>query len=132
MEKSVKTSKAQTEIKVDVKVSYVPEQSIPDQQHYFFSYTVRITNNGRQPAQLQDRHWIITDGFGRVNEVKGAGVVGLQPRIQPGETFEYSSFCPLTTPTGSMKGTYTMTRDNGEKFSAEIPTFYLVEPHSYH
>lgn len=132
MQKSTKTSRKPPSFDIDVKATYLPDQSQPERQHYFFSYTVKITNKGKERAQLTDRHWIITDGFGQVNEVKGPGVVGQQPHIEPGESFEYSSFCPLPTPTGSMRGFYKMSLDNGDSFNTEIPTFYLVEPHSYH
>lgn len=119
-------------IEIEVESTYVPEQSDPEKQNYFFSYTIRITNKGDKPAKLVSRHWIITDGFGRVREVEGPGVVGNQPRLEPGESFEYTSYCPLPTPTGTMSGSYTMTRDDGESFKARIPQFFLVEPNSYH
>ena len=119
-------------IRIDVATQYVEDQSEPSVSEYFFAYTVRITNSGAKPAQLINRHWIITDGLGRTKNVKGSGVVGEQPWIGPGETFEYSSYCPLPTPTGMMCGRYQMVRDGGECFAVEIPTFYLVEPNSYH
>jgi ApaG protein len=120
------------DILIEVQTKFVPEQSHPEAQHYFFAYTIRVTNKGSKTTQLLSRHWVITDGWGRIEEVKGAGVVGQQPRIRPGETFEYSSFCPLPTPTGTMRGQYQMQNDSGEKFDTEIPAFYLIEPNSYH
>ena len=118
-------------IEIEVCPAYVPEESDPSQNHYFFAYTVRIRNLGLLPAQLVSRHWIITNGLGTTEEVRGAGVVGLQPVILPGQAFEYSSFCPLPTPTGTMKGSYQMVIDDGASIDVEIPQFYLVEPNSY-
>ena len=124
----------QTTGQIEVKVNplYVPEDSDPSQGYYFFAYTVRIKNSGVVPAQLMSRHWVITDAVGRVEEVRGPGVVGLQPIIMPGQEFEYSSFCPLSTPTGSMRGTYQIILDDGTSLDVEIPQFYLIEPNSYH
>ena len=118
-------------IEVEVASFFVPEKSNPSGQYYFFAYKVRITNVGMAPAKLLNRHWIITDGLGRMHEVKGEGVVGEQPYLSPGESFEYTSFCPLNTPSGNMKGTYEFTLNSGEKFTAEIPMFILVEPSSF-
>lgn len=126
------TSQGKPDIKVSVRVQFVAEESNPLEQNYMFSYTIKISNSGKVPAQLLSRHWIIADGWGRVEEVKGAGVVGKQPQILPGDSFEYSSFCPLATPTGTMHGTYSMISESGEKFDVEIPQFYLIEPNSYH
>lgn len=117
---------------VTVDSRYVEDQSSPQDSRYFFSYRIRIANNGSRAVQLLNRHWIITDGVGRVEEVKGAGVVGMQPRLEPGASFEYESFCPLATPTGVMRGSYEMTDDDGSKFDVEIPQFFLVEPNSFH
>ena len=111
---------------------YVGDESKPEQNYFFFSYKISIKNKGTEPAQLMSRHWIITDGTGRVEEVRGPGVVGLQPKIQPGQSFEYESACPLTTPTGSMKGFYSMVTEDGENVQIEIPEFYLVCPQALH
>lgn len=111
---------------------YVTEESKPEQNYFFFSYKICIKNKGSETAQLMSRHWIITDADGQNEEVKGPGVVGLQPKIQPGQTFEYESACPLTTPTGSMKGTYSMVTENGDHLQIEIPEFYLVCPQALH
>lgn len=119
-------------VRIDVSCTFVPEQSDREGQNYFFAYTIRITNEGAIPVQLMNRHWQITDGHGRVSEVKGAGVVGKQPRLEPKETFEYESFCPLPTPTGTMQGTYEMVAETGESFEVAIPTFFLVDPASFH
>jgi ApaG protein len=113
-------------IRVTVRAFYVAERSSPDQDHYFFAYTVRIANEGAAPAQLVSRHWIITDAQGRTEHVKGPGVVGETPRLEPGEAFEYTSYCPLTTPSGAMRGTYQMVRDDGSTFDARIGVFTLM------
>jgi ApaG protein len=113
-----------------VRSAYVPEQSEPDREQWFFVYNVEITNEGEETAQLVSRHWIITDANGRVQEVKGAGVVGKQPVLAPGESFEYTSACPLTTPFGTMHGTYQMVTREGDGFDAEIAPFSLGEPHA--
>lgn len=121
--------KTQTnKIEVNAESFYVPEKSKPQQGYYFFAYKIRITNLGEEPAKLLTRHWVITDGFGRIHEVRGDGVVGEQPYLQTGVSFEYTSFCPLETPTGNMRGSYTMVKNNGEKFDVEIPLFALVDP----
>ncbi len=109
----------------------MPEESNPAQSYFFFSYTVQITNEGQVPVQLLNRYWRITDGAGRISEVRGPGVIGQQPEIAPGETFDYSSFCPLPTATGTMAGFYEMKLPSGETFEAKIPTFFLVEPSSF-
>lgn len=111
---------------------YIFEESKPDQSYYFFSYKICISNQGPETVQLMSRHWVITDAQGRSEEVRGPGVVGLQPKIQPGQKFEYESACPLSTSTGSMKGTYTMVTDNGNSVEVEIPEFYLICPESLH
>ncbi len=111
---------------------YVSDESKPEQNYYFFSYKITIKNKGSEPAQLMSRHWIITDGTGHTEEVRGPGVVGLQPKIQPGQSFEYESACPLTTPTGSMKGSYSMVTENGDNLQIDIPEFYLVSPEALH
>ena len=120
-------------IKVEVESFFVPEQSDKPMGRYFFSYRIRITNgDDKHTVQLLSRHWIIKDGFGRVEEVKGAGVIGQQPTLKPHEIFEYESFCPLATPTGSMHGTYQMQREDGKSLDVKIPEFFLVEPASFH
>ncbi len=117
-------------IKVSVSSQYVPQQSSPQAKRYVFAYTVKITNEGGAPAQLRSRHWIITDGNGKVEEVRGPGVVGQQPTLQPGEQFEYTSGCVLETPRGSMRGTYQMSRQDGSAFDATIAPFELALPYS--
>jgi ApaG protein len=119
-------------ILVEVVPEYVPEQSRPAQSHYFFAYHVRIRNDGTAPARLLRRHWIITDGAGKTHEVEGEGVIGEQPRLAPGESFEYSSFCPLPTPTGNMRGTYLMADDQDRQFRVRIPLFFLRDLRSVH
>ena len=120
--------------KIDVKVqpAYIAEQSDPANDHYVFSYTVTIRNNGSSPAKLLTRHWIITDGDGQVQEVKGDGVIGEQPHLQPGEGFEYTSGTFMSTPFGTMQGSYQMISDTGETFDAEIPAFSLIVPNTLH
>jgi ApaG protein len=127
----VSTTSATTEgIKITVRAVYVPEQSSPRVRRYVFAYTVKIANEGDRPAQLRSRHWIITDGDGRVEEVRGPGVVGQQPHLAPGEHFEYTSGCVLTTPRGEMRGTYQMHRPDGTQFDAVIAPFALALPYS--
>lgn len=112
-------------IRVETESYYVSERSDPKADQYFFAYRIRITNEGLEPAKLVRRHWVIMDSLGEVQEVRGHGVVGEQPRLLPGETFEYTSACPLTTPVGSMRGTYRMLRDDGQSFDVEIAEFML-------
>jgi len=119
-------------IRVKVISQYVPERSDPEQSQYFFVYRILIANEGDQPAQLISRHWIITDAEGRVEEVKGPGVVGEQPLLAPGQSFEYTSGCPLPTAFGTMEGTYQMVRRDGERFDANIAPFTLAEPMAVH
>ncbi len=121
-------------IQVEVESRFVPERSNAEQGEFFFAYEIRITNTTSNPVRLLNRHWIITDGWGRVEEVKGPGVIGQQPWINPGESFAYESFCPLSTPTGTMSGTYEMGSTDGPAniVSVEIPQFFLVEPGSFH
>ncbi|MES3039331.1 MAG: Co2+/Mg2+ efflux protein ApaG [Bdellovibrionota bacterium] len=121
-----------TEFEIVAKPTYVAAESKPDQQYHFFAYKMIIKNTGSVAAQLVSRHWIITDALGQVEEVRGPGVVGLQPKIQPGQTFEYESACPLTTSFGTMKGTYNMVSDEGENFVVDIPEFYLIAPQALH
>lgn len=120
------------DIKIQVAPEFIRDQSNPMQNYYFFSYRVKITNESGRGVQLLSRHWIITDAFGKTEEVEGPGVIGQQPRLKPGETFEYSSFCPLATPTGSMKGSYTMVGEDGKELEVKIPLFILTEPNHYH
>lgn len=115
-------------IRVTVEPRFVEEESQPDQSKFFFAYRVEITNLNAERVQLKSRHWTIVDGRGNFQEVKGAGVVGKQPVLGPGETFTYTSGCPLTTPDGTMQGVYTMTLESGEAFRAEIPAFALESP----
>ncbi|MGD0679077.1 MAG: Co2+/Mg2+ efflux protein ApaG [Polyangiaceae bacterium] len=117
-------------IRVIVRCRYVPELSLPMAKRYVFAYSIRIANEGKRPAQLRNRHWIITDGLGKVEEVRGPGVVGKQPLLQPGEHFEYTSGCVLETPTGQMHGTYQMHCLDGQVFDAVVAPFVLAPPHS--
>jgi ApaG protein len=117
-------------VRVSVKSTYVAEQSAPRQHRYVFAYTVRIANEGKRPVQLVSRHWIITHGSGRVEEVRGPGVVGAQPRLEPGQHFEYTSGCVLSTPHGTMHGTYEMKRDDSSTFQANIAPFSLSMPYT--
>jgi ApaG protein len=115
-------------IRIQVRTAYLAEKSAPTQGRYFFAYRVRITNTGNETAQLISRRWVITDANGEVETVEGPGVVGEQPVLEPGQTFEYTSFCPLKTPFGSMHGYYAMTRPGGEHFRAVIAPFHLAMP----
>ena len=117
-------------IRVMVRSEYRSARSHPAQGRYLFTYTVRIANEGDRPARLVSRHWIIENARGEREEVVGEGVVGQQPHLRPGEGFEYTSFCVLGTPLGSMRGTYRMVRDEGDSFEAEIAPFSLVVPGS--
>jgi ApaG protein len=116
-------------IRVQVQSFYDEERSSPRENYYFFAYQVRISNVGQETAQLVSREWIITDGNGDIQRVQGPGVVGEQPTLAPGDEFEYTSFCPLPTPVGSMQGSYLMVLGNGERFGAEIAPFPLTVPH---
>ena len=113
-------------IRIEVESRIIPEKTVPANNQYLFGYEITVINENPEPLQLLHRHWIITDALGRVEEVKGPGVVGQQPRLKPGEAFTYESFCPLTTPFGSMRGSFKFMRDNGEFFDAEVPLFSLV------
>jgi ApaG protein len=119
-------------IRVEVQSVYLPERSDPDHGEWFYAYRVRIANEGDVSARLVSRHWVIIDGRGRVEEVRGPGVVGEQPTLQPGQSFEYTSGCPLRTPHGSMHGSYQMVTASGERFDAEIAPFALGEPQTVH
>jgi len=116
-------------IRVMVKPAYLDDLSDPEESQYLWSYTVTIENGGSEPVQLMSRYWHITDGEGRVQEVRGPGVVGAQPTIHPGESFEYTSGCPLPTASGFMVGRYQMRAASGESFDAEIPAFLLESPY---
>ena len=119
-------------IRVNVTSEFVPEQSNPGEARFVFAYHIAITNEGALPARLLTRHWIITDGEAKVEEVRGDGVVGQQPSIAPGETYEYSSGAILKTPVGSMQGSYGMIDELGERFEAPIPVFRLAVPRMVH
>ena len=116
-------------IRVAVKPAYLDDQSDPDEGQFLWSYTVTIENNGAETVQLMSRYWHITDGEGRVQEVRGPGVVGAQPVLEPGQVFQYTSGCPLPTASGFMTGRYQMRAASGEAFEAEIPAFILESPH---
>ena len=118
-------------IKVTVKPIYLEDQSSPSDNHYVWAYKVRIENQGRETVQLRRRHWQITDGMGRMQEVRGPGVVGEQPILAPGETFEYTSGTPLATPSGIMVGSYEMETREGESFEVAVPAFSLDSPHQH-
>jgi ApaG protein len=120
------------EFKIDVATNYIVDQSEPDVGRYVFAYTITIENLGDLPARLLSRHWVITDANGKVQEVKGDGVVGEQPHLNPGETFRYSSGAVLETPVGAMQGSYRMKADNGTHFEAPIPPFTLAVPGVLH
>jgi ApaG protein len=127
------TSEAVTRgVRVKVESQYDGERSEPSRNQWFFLYTISITNEGAATVQLLTRHWIITDGTGKVEEVRGPGVVGKQPTLKTGESFEYTSGCPLTTPFGVMEGTYQMVTEDGEAFDAKIAAFTLSEPYTVH
>ena len=127
------TSDAVTQgIRVQVVSRYDPSRSNPNQNQWFFLYTVTLTNEGSITTQLISRHWIITNANGKVEEVKGPGVVGEQPILAPGQSFEYTSGCPLPTSFGTMHGTYQMITAKGEQFDATIAPFTLSEPHALH
>ena len=119
-------------IRVDVETAYVSEQSDPGEQRYVFSYTITIRNEGKRPAKLLTRHWLITDSNGKTQEVRGEGVVGEQPHLKPGQGFRYSSGAVLETPVGAMQGSYQMVADDGEQFDAPIAPFRLAIPGLLH
>ncbi|CDM42316.1 Co2+/Mg2+ efflux protein ApaG [Ectopseudomonas oleovorans] len=120
------------QIDVSVTTRYLAAQSQPEQNRYAFSYTITIVNNGELPAQLLSRHWIITDGDGRVQEVRGAGVIGQQPHIEPGASHTYSSGTVMTTQVGTMQGSYQMLAEDGKRFDATIAPFRLAVPGALH
>ena len=119
-------------ISIDVETTYLDDQSEPREQRYVFAYTITIRNEGEVPAKLLTRHWIITDANGRVQEVRGDGVVGEQPYLKPGQGFRYSSGAVLETPVGTMQGSYQMIDDDGAQFDAPIPAFRLAKPGMLH
>jgi ApaG protein len=118
------------DIQVTVEPSFVEAESSPESGHYFWAYKIEIQNLGGEIVRLRSRHWRITDANGKIEEVRGAGVVGKQPVLKPGESFAYTSGCPLTTPSGIMVGTYQMQAENGELFSIAIPAFSLDVPNA--
>jgi ApaG protein len=123
---------SQHKIRVDVDTSYLADQSDPKDRRYVFSYTITIRNEGSVPARLLTRHWIITDSNGKVQEVRGEGVVGEQPYLKPGQGFRYSSGAVLETPVGAMQGSYQMVSDEGDHFDAPIAAFRLAMPGLLH
>jgi ApaG protein len=125
-------SEALHAIDVDVRSRFLPEQSMPEDGRFVFAYTIRIRNTGSVPARLISRHWLITDGNGKVEEVRGEGVVGEQPWLRPGEDFEYTSGAVLETGSGMMQGSYQMLADDGTRFEAAIAPFVLSMPRTLH
>ena len=119
-------------IRVEVLARYSPENSKPLQDEWVFQYTIRITNQGSETVQLLSRHWIITDAADHVEEIKGPGVIGEQPVLAPGESFKYSSWCPIKTPMGVMRGTYQMSSPGGTQFDIEIAPFGLKAKYTVH
>ena len=122
----------QNSISVDVESSYVETQSEPELERFVFAYTVTVTNHGDAPARLVSRHWVITDANGEVTEVQGQGVIGEQPYIEPGKSYQYSSGAVIATPIGTMEGDYKMIGQNGAEFKAPIPVFSLATPGILH
>ncbi|GAC1327926.1 MAG: Co2+/Mg2+ efflux protein ApaG [Beijerinckiaceae bacterium] len=120
------------DIQITVLPEFLPDQSEPDEDRFFWAYTIEIVNLGPQTVQLMSRHWRITDARGRLEEVRGPGVVGEQPILAPGGSFRYTSGCPLATPSGIMAGTYRFIDQSGRSFEAEIPAFSLDSPHAAH
>lgn len=117
---------------IEVDARFLDDQSVPEEGRYVFAYTIHIRNQGRVPARLLGRHWLITDGNGKVREVTGEGVVGEQPWLRPGEGFEYTSGAVLETDIGTMRGSYDMLADDGTRFAAPIPAFTLSVPRTLH
>ena len=120
------------QVSVEAVAQYLPDQSDAGDERYVFAYTVTITNTGEYTAQLISRHWVITDANSQVQEVRGTGVVGEQPTLRPGESFQYSSGSAIATPVGTMTGSYQMVADDGTHFTAEIPAFVLSVPRVLH
>jgi ApaG protein len=123
---------AKHKITVQAKVTFIPDQSDPESNRYAFAYTITVTNTGTLAARLISRHWIITDSESQVQEVRGDGVVGEQPLLEPGQSFQYTSGAIIATPVGTMRGTYHMLADDGTKFDADIPEFTLAMPRMLH
>jgi ApaG protein len=121
-------SQTTNSIQVTVEPTYLDDQSSPDEDHYVWAYSIRIENLGPQIVQLKNRYWHITDARGHIQEVRGPGVIGEQPVLKPGESFEYTSGTPLATPSGIMLGTYEMTTDDGKQFDVDVPAFSLDSP----
>lgn len=121
-----------SDIKITSASVYVESESDPLQQNYFFAYKITIKNMSSTTAQLMSRHWVITDALGHIEEVRGPGAVGLQPKITAGQSFEYDSACPLRTSSGTMKGTFQFIDENGGNFDVGIPEFYLIAPLAMH
>ena len=119
-------------IEVKTRTLYIPDQSDPNADRYVFAYTITMTNKGNVAAQLVSRHWVITDAANKVQEVRGKGVVGEQPHLRPGESFEYTSGSAIATPVGTMKGSYQMIADDGTQFDTPIPEFTLSMPRVLH
>ena len=117
-------------IRIQVESFYDEDRSSPPENYYFFAYQVRITNLGQEKVQLVSREWLITDANGETQRIQGPGVVGEQPVLAPGDSFEYTSFCPLATSVGAMQGSYRMVLENGDSFDAEIAPFALAVPHA--
>lgn len=132
MTESAHNANNSPKIVVKVNTEYLPEQSSPEQSRYVFAYHIKIINAGEHAAQLLTRHWIIMDGEARIQEVRGDGVVGEQPRLEPGASYEYTSGTVLETPVGSMRGSYGMVDSNGDYFDAAIPIFTLAMPRVLH
>lgn len=118
-------------IQVEVVPSYVPERSDPENKQYFYAYKIRITNHGDVSARVIHRHWKIKDGNGKVYEVQGSGVIGEQPMLAPGDSYEYTSFCPLHSPYGNMRGKYQMIDEFGNRFWVEVPVFFFRKPETF-
>lgn len=119
-------------IHIDVETNYIPEQSQPEENRYVYTYTITLRNDGNVPARLMTRHWVINHANGKVEEVRGEGVIGEQPYLRPGEGFRYTSGTVLETPYGDMNGSYQMLADDGVEFDAEIPAFSLTMPNTLH
>jgi ApaG protein len=126
------TEPPHAQIRIEVETRYLPEQSAPDEDRYAFAYTVRMTHLGGAPARLIDRHWVITDGDDCVEEVRGPGVIGETPRLEPGQSFQYTSGAVLRTPVGRMHGSYGWRTDDERKFRSPIPAFLLSMPRVLH
>ncbi len=126
------TSESDHNIHIDIETDYIPEQSEPDANRYVFTYTITIRNDGNVSARLMTRHWVINHANGKIEEVRGEGVIGEQPYMRPGEGFRYTSGTVLETPYGDMNGSYQMLADDGVEFDAEIPAFSLTMPNTLH